>query len=107
MNINNIKGPQSTITIDKKELEKSGESIYAITTILGKRADQINSVLKAELDSKLKEFVIPNDTLEEVFENIEQIEISKAFERLPKPTLIATQEFFEGKIYYRRPEKTE
>ncbi|XOD66699.1 MAG: hypothetical protein ACMUEL_01235 [Flavobacteriales bacterium Tduv] len=107
MNINDIKAPKSTITIDKKELEKSDESIYAITIILGKRADQINSVLKAELDSKLKEFVIPNDTLEEVFENREQIEISRAFERLPKPTLIATQEFLDEKIYYRRPEKIE
>ncbi|XOD68585.1 MAG: DNA-directed RNA polymerase subunit omega [Flavobacteriales bacterium AspAUS03] len=107
MNLNSIKAPQSTITIDRKELEKSGESIYAITTILGKRADQINSVLKKELDNKLEEFATSIDSLEEIFENREQIEVSKIFERLPKPTSIAIQEFLDGKIYYRKPDKAE
>ncbi|XCI75464.1 MAG: DNA-directed RNA polymerase subunit omega [Flavobacteriales bacterium] len=105
MNLNSIKASQSTITIDRKELEKSGESIYAITTVLGKRADQINSILKKELDNKLEEFTNPTDSLEEIFENREQIEVSKIFERLPKPTSIAIQEFLDGKIYYRKSEK--
>lgn len=102
MDIKNINAPRSTITIDRKKLEKSGESVYFITTILGKRAEQINKILKTKLDNKLKEFITPNDTLEEIIENKEQIEISKIFENLPKSVLIATQEFLDGKIYYNK-----
>lgn len=100
MDINNIKAPTSTITIDRMELEKSGKNIYEIINIISKRANYINIVIKNELDKKLKEFIIPNDTLEEVFENTEQIEISKEFEKLPKSTLIAIQEFLDNKIIY-------
>lgn len=103
MNINNIKSPKSTITIDRKELEKTGKSVYEIINILSKRSDQISLEIKKELDNKLREFIIPNDTLEEIFENREQIEISKVFEKLPKPTLIATQEFLDNKLkYYKK-----
>lgn len=103
MNINNIKSPKSTITIDRKELEKTGQSIYEIINILSKRSNQISLAIKKELDNKLREFIVPNDTLEEIFENREQIEISKVFEQLPKATLIATQEFLDGKLkYYKK-----
>lgn len=102
MDINNIKSPASTITIDRKQLEKTGKSVYEIINILSKRSDQISLAIKKELDNKLREFVIPNDTLEEIFENREQIEISKVFEKLPKPTLIATQEFLDGKLKYSK-----
>lgn len=103
MNINNIKSPKSTITIDRKELEKTGKSVYEIINILSIRSDQISLEIKKELDNKLKEFIIPNDTLEEIFENREQIEISKVFEKLPKPTLIAIQEFLDKKLkYYKK-----
>lgn len=103
MNINNIKSPASTITIDRKKLEKNGKSVYEIINILSTRADQISLAIKKELDNKLREFVVPNDTLEEIFENREQIEISKVFEKLPKPTLIATQEFLDNKLkYYKK-----
>lgn len=100
MDINNIKAPKSTITIDKKELEKNGKSVYEIINVISKRANNINNIIKNELDKKLREFIIPNDNLEEIFENREQIEISIAFEKLPKSTLIAIQEFLDGKIKY-------
>lgn len=102
MNINDIKASKSTITIDKKELEKDGDSIYYIINVLGKRADQISTAIKSELNSKLKEFIVPNDNLEEVFENREQIELSKRFEKIPNPSLIATQEFLDKKIFFNK-----
>lgn len=91
------------ITIDRKVLEKKEKNIYMITYILGKRAEQISLILKKELDEKLKDFIIPmNDNLEEMHENKEQIEISKIFEKLPKPSLISIQEFIDGKIKYKK-----
>jgi BioD-like phosphotransacetylase family protein len=73
--------------------------------IISKRANQISVEMKEELNKKLQEFASYTDNLEEVFENREQIEISKFYERLPKPSLLAAQEFIEGKIYYRNPAK--
>jgi DNA-directed RNA polymerase subunit K/omega len=73
--------------------------------IVSKRANQISADIKQELGKKLSEFASTQDNLDEVFENREQIEISRYYEKLPKPTLIATQEFIEGKIYYRNPSK--
>jgi DNA-directed RNA polymerase subunit K/omega len=79
-------------------------NIYQTVAIVSKRANQISVQMKMELNGKLEEFTSFTDNLEEVFENREQIEISKFYERLPKPTLIAIQEFMEGKVYFRTPE---
>ena len=73
--------------------------------IMSKRANQISAEIKEELNSKLEEFNVVTDSLEEIFENREQIELSKQYERLPKPTIIATKEFLDGKIYFRNPAK--
>ena len=81
------------------------DNIYESVAIIGKRANQISIEIKQDLSKKLAEFASYNDSLEEVFENREQIEISRYYEKLPKPTLLATQEFVEGKIYWRDPSK--
>lgn len=94
----------STITYNKNEIEAPTENIYEAISIIAKRANQINSDLKKELVDKLDEFATYNDSLEEVFENKEQIEVSKFYERLPKPTAIAVEEWINGKIYHRNPE---
>jgi DNA-directed RNA polymerase subunit K/omega len=80
--------------------EKTG-NLYESIAIISKRAAQINISLKEELHNKLEEFASHTDSLEEVHENKEQIEISRAYERMPNPALLATQEFFDDKIYYR------
>ena len=97
--------PTNTVTRDVMDLCKDTENIYESVAIIGKRANQISADIKAELNKKLQEFASPTDTLDETFENREQIEISRFYERLPKPTLMATEEFIEGKIYYRSPSK--
>ena len=84
--------------------EETG-NIYESVVIVSKRANQISADIKQELGKKLSEFASTQDNLDEVFENREQIEISRYYEKLPKPTLIATQEFIDGKIYYRNPSK--
>lgn len=95
--------PTNTVTRDIMNLCKDTGNIYETIAILGKRANQISTEIKQELSKKLQEFASSTDNLDEVFENREQIEISRFYERLPKPSLIATQEFIEGKIYYRNP----
>ena len=80
-------------------------NIYESVAIISKRSNQIAVQMKQDLEKKLQEFASYNDNLEEVFENREQIEISRYYEKLPKPTLIATQEFIEGKVYYKNPAK--
>ena len=97
--------PTNTVTRDVMDLCKDTENIYESVAIIGKRANQISADIKAELNKKLQEFASPTDTLDETFENREQIELSRFYERLPKPTLMATEEFIEGKIYYRNPSK--
>ena len=97
--------PTNTVTRDVMDLCKDTENIYESVALIGKRANQISADIKAELNKKLQEFASPTDTLDETFENREQIEISRFYERLPKPTLMATEEFIEGKIYYRNPSK--
>jgi DNA-directed RNA polymerase subunit K/omega len=96
----------TTITYDKNKLEAKTQNIYQAISIIAKRADQINEDLKKELVDKLEEFATYNDSLEEVFENKEQIEVSKFYERLPKPTAIAVDEWLNDKVYYRTPEET-
>ena len=95
--------PTNTVTRDIMNLCKDTGNIYETIAIIGKRANQISMEIKQELSKKLQEFASSTDNLDEVFENREQIEISRFYERLPKPSLIATQEFIEGKIYYRNP----
>lgn len=95
--------PNSTITRDLRDLDINTENIYESIVIISKRANQISANLKEELHGKLAEFATVNDNLEEVFENREQIEISKHYERMPKPSLVAIDEFLHDKIYYRNP----
>lgn len=95
----------STVTRDLRELDVKTENIYESLVIMSKRANQISNNIKEELHQKLSEFASSNDNLEEVFENREQIEISKYYEKLPKPSLVAVQEFLEDKVYYRNPAK--
>ena len=97
--------PTNTVTRDVMNLGKDTDNIYESIAIIAKRANQISADIKTELNKKLQEFASPTDTLDETFENREQIEISRFYERLPKPTLMATEEFIEGKIFYRNPSK--
>lgn len=86
------------------EIKAKTGNIYESIAVIAKRANQINIALKEELHNKLEEFASHTDSLEEIHENKEQIEISKAYERMPNPALLATQEFLEDKIYYRKPD---
>lgn len=95
--------PGSTITRDVTSFS-DGLNVYEVLNILSKRADQIGSELKLELNSKLEEFASSTDNLEEVFENREQIEISKFYEKLPKPVMIAQEEWKNKEIYHRNPQ---
>ncbi|MBR4212770.1 MAG: DNA-directed RNA polymerase subunit omega [Bacteroidales bacterium] len=91
----------NTITRELRDFAAPTGNIYETVMIIAKRSNQIAADLKQELGKKLEEFTNYADTLEETFENLEQIEISKYYEKLPKPTLTATKEFEEGKIVYR------
>ncbi|MBP7166762.1 MAG: DNA-directed RNA polymerase subunit omega [Bacteroidia bacterium] len=93
----------TTVTRDMLNFEEKTGNIYESLVVLAKRANHISAEMKEELNEKLSEFASMTDNLEEVFENREQIEISKHYEKLPKPTLVAVQEFLDGKIYYRNP----
>jgi DNA-directed RNA polymerase subunit K/omega len=97
--------PVTTITRNIDLMTKGTGNVYETVIIVARRSNQIAVEMKQELNKKLEEFASYSDNLEEVFENREQIEISKFYERLPKPTLIALQELEEGKIFYRNPEK--
>jgi len=99
--IKNSDAPINTTTIDKNLLDEKTGNIYEAISIISKRAGQINGDIKKELLEKLDEFATYNDSLEEIFENKEQIEVSKFYERLPKPHALAVQEWLEDKIYYR------
>lgn len=105
MDYKKTNAPSNTVTRNVMDLCKETGNIYETVAILGKRANQVSLDIKSELKKKLEEFATQGDTLEEVFENREQIEISRYYEKLPKPTLIATQEFVEDKVYYRNPAK--
>jgi DNA-directed RNA polymerase subunit K/omega len=98
---------QSIVTRDIRDFDGPTGNLYEAVAIISKRANQISTELKEELTSKLQEFGSNNDNLEEIFENREQIEVSKFYEKLPKPALIAVQEFLDDKVYYRNPAKTE
>lgn len=97
----------TTTTRDLRDLDVETGNIYESIAIVSKRANQISSEIKEELTGKLAEFATTTDNLEEIFENREQIEISRFYERLPKPSLISIQEFLDKKIYYRNPSTEE
>ncbi len=102
-NYNNV--PSSTVVRDVRKIDEPTGNTYESLAIISKRANQIAAQMKEELHGKLQEFSNDSDTLEEVFENREQIEISSYYERLPKPVNIAAEEFLNGKLYFRNPEK--
>ncbi|WP_405606087.1 DNA-directed RNA polymerase subunit omega [Polaribacter sp. Asnod1-A03] len=104
MDYKDTKAALSTITYNKNEIEAPTQNIYEAISIIAKRANQINGDLKKELVDKLDEFATYNDSLEEVFENKEQIEVSKFYEKLPKPTALAVEEWLNDKVYFRNPE---
>ena len=103
--LKNLKAPVSTVTINKNEFDDATGNIYEAISITAKRAVQINSEIKKELLEKLEEFATYSDSLEEVFENKEQIEVSKFYEKLPKPHAMAAQEWLDDKIYHRNTAK--
>jgi DNA-directed RNA polymerase subunit K/omega len=107
MDYKKTKAPASTVTRNLNNIDRTTGNIYETVAIVSKRANQIGSELKEELNRKLEEFASYTDNLEEVFENREQIEISRFYERLPKPTLIAMQEFMDDEVYFRKPEAEE
>lgn len=96
---------KSTITRNVSDLDKETGNIYEAVAIMGKRANQISVQIKEELNAKLEEFAMNGENLEEVYENREQIEVSKHYERMPKPAALAIQEMMEGKTYFRRQEE--
>lgn len=105
MDYKKSRAPITTITRDLDKLEAVTGNIYESVIIISKRSNQISVEMKQELNRKLEEFAYYTDNLEEVFENREQIEISKFYERLPKSSLIALQEFVDEEIYFRNPNK--
>ena len=100
----NTNASNSTKTYNKLEIENQTNNIYEAISIIAKRSTQINSEIRKELHDKLEEFATHNDSLEEIFENKEQIEVSKFYEKLPKPYAIAVQEWLDDKIYFRDTE---
>ena len=105
MDYKKSKAPVNTVTRNIMDLCDETGNIYETVAIIAKRANQISVQIKEDLSKKLAEFASYNDSMEEVFENREQIEISRYYEKLPKPTLLATEEFVEGKVYWRDPTK--
>jgi DNA-directed RNA polymerase subunit K/omega len=105
MDYKKSKAPVNTVTRNIMDLCDETGNIYETVAIIAKRANQISVQIKEDLSKKLAEFASYNDSLEEVFENREQIEISRYYEKLPKATMLATQEFIEGKVYWRDPQK--
>ena len=97
--------PTNTVTRNMMKFSEETGNVYETVAIISKRANQISVEMKQDLEKKLQEFASYNDNLEEVFENREQIEISRYYEKLPKSTLIAAQEYEDGKVYYKNPAK--
>jgi DNA-directed RNA polymerase subunit K/omega len=97
----------TTVTRDLRDLDVNTDNLYESIVVVSKRANQIAVDVKEEQNAKLAEFATTNDNLEEVFENREQIEISKHYERMPKPTLVAIDEFLKDKVYFRNPANEE
>ena len=106
MDYRKTNAPLTTVTRDMIELSADTGNVNDTVCIIAKRANQIAAEMKHDLEQKLQEFASLNDNLEEVSENREQIEISRYYEKLPKPTLIAAEEYKEGKVYFRLPEQS-
>ncbi|MBL8003416.1 MAG: DNA-directed RNA polymerase subunit omega [Flavobacteriales bacterium] len=100
-----INAAKTTITRDVNDLDKELGNVYETVHVLGKRANQIATEIKTELSAKLEEFAVTGENLEEVYENREQIELSKHYEKMPKPSTLAIQELMEGKVVVRRAEE--
>ncbi|GGH47670.1 hypothetical protein IA57_00440 [Mangrovimonas yunxiaonensis] len=105
MDVKKIKAPTSTTTYNRNAIDQQTGNIYEAISVIARRAEQINSEIKKELIEKLEEFATYNDSLEEIFENKEQIEVSRFYERLPKPHALAVKEWLDDKIYYRNTEE--
>ncbi|MCI9607744.1 MAG: DNA-directed RNA polymerase subunit omega [Muribaculaceae bacterium] len=105
MDYKKTNAPLNTVTRDMIELSQDTGNVYETVCVIAKRANQIAGEMKHDLEKKLQEFATLGDNLEEITENREQIEISRYYEKLPKPTLIATQEYVEHKIHFRNPLK--
>lgn len=103
MDYKSLKASESTITRNIKSLKSKTGNIYEVVSILSKRANQISVTYKQELENKLKEVINTIDTLDEVYENREQIELSRFYERLPHATLVAIEELKDDKVYFRNP----
>lgn len=105
MNFKNTEAPDTTITRNLVEMEQKSGNLYQSIVVIARRADQISIEMKEELNRKLEDFASYTDNLEEIFENREQIEISKYYESLPKAVNISIQEFLDGNTYFRVPKK--
>ena len=103
MDLKKVKAPLTSVTYNRNKIDAPTENIYEAISAISKRAEQLNTDIRKELNDKLEEFATYNDSLEEVFENKEQIEVSKFYERLPKPHAIAVQEWLDNKIHHRSP----
>lgn len=101
MDLKKTNAPVTSVTYDRNVIDESTDNIYEAISVIAKRAEQINTDIRRELVDKLEEFATYNDSLEEIFENKEQIEVSKFYEKLPKPHSLAVQEWLDDKIYYR------
>lgn len=99
------KAAETTITRNVRDFDAQTGNIYETVAMLSKRANQISTEMKRELNKKIEEFVPANDAMDEIFENREQIEVVRHYERLPKPVLIAVQEYLDSELYYRNPDK--
>jgi len=104
MDLKKTDAPTTTLTYNRNEIDAPTDNIYEAISIIAKRAEQINTDIRRELVDKLEEFATYNDSLEEIFENKEQIEVSKFYEKLPKPHALAVKEWLEDKIYHRNTE---
>ena len=105
MDFKKVNAPTTTVTYDRDKIDDTTDNIYKAISIISKRTVQINEDIKKELISKLEEFATPSENLEEIFENKEQIEVSKFYESLPKPHALAIEEWFKNKIYHRNTDE--
>jgi len=105
MDYKKIKTDSEAVTRDTRRFSEQTSNIYETLVIVSKRSNQISLEIKDELGKKIEEFATTNDNLEEVFENKEQIEIARFYERMPKPSLISVNEYLNDQIYYRNPHK--
>ena len=104
MDLKKTNAPITSVTYDRNAIDEPTGNIYEAISVIARRAEQINTDIRRELVDKLEEFATFNDSLEEIFENKEQIEVSKFYEKLPKPHALAVQEWLNDKIYYRNTE---